>query len=86
MVTDHEMRMEALRLFEENISLLERLELATACIDQGSDALLKLIKAEEILSAIDHTLTVHGHMDAFTPLHERLRQSLALSSHQGKSP
>lgn len=47
MVTDHEMRMYALDLFE-------------------------------VLRAIDHTLTVHGHVDAGTPLHQRITNALDL--------
>lgn len=53
MVTDHEMRMEALRLFEENEKL------------------------REILKAVDHTLTVHGHIDRHTLLHERITSTLS---------
>lgn len=53
MVTDHEMHMEALRLFEENEKL------------------------REILRAIDHTLTVHGHIDRHTLLHERITAALS---------
>ena len=29
------------------------------------------------LRAVDHTLSVHGHVDADTPLHDRLRAALA---------
>ena len=47
MVTDHEMRMYALDLFE-------------------------------ILQAVDHTLTVHGHVDCGTPLHRRITAALAI--------
>lgn len=45
MVTDHEMRMYALDLFE-------------------------------LLQAVDHTLTVHGHVDGGTPLHQRITNAL----------
>lgn len=31
-----------------------------------------------LLEAIDHTLSVHGHVDAGTPLHQRLRRTLEL--------
>lgn len=56
MVTDHELRMEAVRISEENDKLIS------------------------ILLAVDHTLTVHGHVDAFTPLHQRICRALELSS------
>jgi len=29
-----------------------------------------------VLSAVDNTLTAHGHMDANTPLHERITEVL----------
>ena len=32
---------------------------------------------EAALRAVDHTLSVHGHVDADTPLHDRLRAALA---------
>jgi len=39
----------------------------------------------KLLEAIDHTLSVHGHVDAHTPLHDRLQRmlahTLAVSSH-----
>jgi hypothetical protein len=47
MVTNHEMRMYALNLFE-------------------------------ILQAVDHTLTVHGHIDCGTPLHRRITAAIAV--------
>lgn len=47
MVTDHEMRMYALDLFE-------------------------------VLQAVDQTLTVHGHVDGGTPLHQRIANVLNL--------
>ena len=31
----------------------------------------------EILQAVDHTLTVHGHVDGGTPLHDRITAVLA---------
>lgn len=37
-----------------------------------------------LLKAIDHTLSVHGHVDADTPLHDRLRRTLALVSSQDR--
>ena len=36
-----------------------------------------------LLKAIDHTLSVHGHIDANTPLHERVQRTLAVTS-QGR--
>jgi hypothetical protein len=30
----------------------------------------------DILRAIDHTLTIHGHIDAGTPLHDRIRSAV----------
>lgn len=75
MVTDHEMRMEALRLFEEN----ERLK--------------KLLREATILLAkIDHTVSIHGKLDADTPLHKSIDLALevldpsgcALTSVEGK--
>ena len=36
-----------------------------------------------LLEAVDHTLSVHGHMDAHTPLHDRLQRTLStLTSHE----
>ena len=55
MATDHDMRMEALRLFEENEKL------------------------RTILAGVDHTLTVHGKIDADTDLHKRVQTALAKS-------
>lgn len=34
-----------------------------------------------LLEAIDHTLSVHGHVDANTPLHQRLERTLAMRAH-----
>ena len=31
----------------------------------------------EILLAVDHTLTVHGHIDCGTPLHRRISAAIA---------
>lgn len=33
-------------------------------------------RLRSVLGAIDHTLTAHGHMDADTPLHERITEAL----------
>ena len=55
MATDHDMRMEALRLFEANERFIS------------------------VLKAVDHTLIVHGKVDANTDLHKRVQNALALS-------
>lgn len=49
MVTDHEMRMEALRLFEENEKLSVMLADATRRLEDSNDILAKLIDAEAAL-------------------------------------
>lgn len=36
----------------------------------------RLVLAESVLSACDHTLTVHGHIDGNTELHSRIRGRL----------
>lgn len=33
-------------------------------------------RLREVLSAVDHTLTAHGHVDMNTPLHDRIRDVL----------
>ena len=35
---------------------------------------------KDLLEVIDHTLTVHGHMDAHTPLHDRLQRLISVSA------
>lgn len=36
-------------------------------------ALLEINRLKETLKAADHTLSIHGKIDANTPLHERIR-------------
>jgi hypothetical protein len=52
MVTDHELRMYALRLFEENMALSELLALATECIEDGNDTLAQLIRADDEIRSL----------------------------------
>jgi len=35
-------------------------------------------ECKELLKAIDHTISVHGKIDAGTPLHERIRRTIEL--------
>lgn len=42
-------------------------------IPQSSDLL-------DTLKGADHTLSVHGHIDADTPLHERIRAAIAAAT------
>lgn len=38
-----------------------------------------------LLEAIDHTVSLHGHMDRGTPLHDRLQRTLALLHEESRS-
>lgn len=53
---------------------------ATRRLEDSNDILARLIDAEAILRAINHTLTVHGHVDCETPLHDRITKYLSTIS------
>lgn len=51
------------------------------CPECGSNAAASqhhVVNLLEVLNAVDHTLSVHGHIDSATPLHARIRAALEL--------
>jgi hypothetical protein len=64
-------------LREENEDLSRRLSLAVALLERAASIHAKLLDAEDILRAVDHTLTVHGKVDAETPLHKRIAGAIS---------
>ena len=90
MVTDHEMRMEALRLFEENDRLRDSLSEERKTVDRiwsalgistyaaaGGLAIFEIIaKQRDALKRVNHTLDLHGKIDGETDLHNFIRKAL----------
>lgn len=55
----------------------KRNETAGGLIFKKPDSWTLLDDCRSLLEAIDHTVTIHGHMDRGTPLHERLQRTLS---------
>lgn len=90
MTTDHEMRMEALRLSEENDRLRDSLSESRQTVDRiwgalgintfaaaGGLTIFEIVaRQSEALRRVCHTLAVHGHIDEETDLHNFIRKAL----------
>lgn len=58
-------------VFERAASLIEIMDSDIGSLNNSAaDAVSEAARMRSILVRIDHTLSVHGHMDANTPLHE----------------
>jgi hypothetical protein len=65
MATDHEMRMEALRLYEENERLIAAMRVAKELIGARNDTAPEAVKASNINQAwhvLDDNLRVHDRL------------------------
>lgn len=45
---------------------------------ESNPAWTDIDECKELLKAIDHTISIHGKVDAGTPLHERIRRTIEL--------
>ena len=48
-----------------------------AVVQREKDDAAKIARLVEVLRAVNHTLCIHGHIDADTPLHERVHLAIA---------